>query len=102
MPGLLCLLGCSTAGSAADVEGPCLPPMFAGTSKVPLGGFKDLQGVHGPQKFQVHKAYGPDERLPSGAARQGACCWLRLRFRQAHVGPRGRAGRAAPAVWQAS
>ena len=24
-----------------------------------------LQGISGPQKFQVHKAYGPQDRLPS-------------------------------------
>lgn len=26
-----------------------------GTSKVPLEGFKALQGIGGPQKFQIHK-----------------------------------------------
>lgn len=26
-----------------------------GTSKVPVGGFKSLQGMNGPQKFQIHK-----------------------------------------------
>ncbi|XP_075495888.1 E3 ubiquitin-protein ligase UPL1-like [Primulina tabacum] len=36
-----------------------------GTSKVPLEGFKALQGISGPQRFQVHKAYGAPERLPS-------------------------------------
>lgn len=36
-----------------------------GTSKVPLEGFKALQGVSGPQRFQIHKAYGAPERLPS-------------------------------------
>jgi hypothetical protein len=25
-----------------------------GTSKVPVGGFKSLQGMNGPQKFQIH------------------------------------------------
>ena len=24
-----------------------------------------LQGISGPQKFQIHKAYGPQDRLPS-------------------------------------
>lgn len=24
-----------------------------------------LQGISGPQKFQVHKSYGPQDRLPS-------------------------------------
>ncbi|XWS09652.1 hypothetical protein CRYUN_Cryun39dG0007800 [Craigia yunnanensis] len=36
-----------------------------GTSKVPLEGFKALQGISGPQRFQIHKAYGTPERLPS-------------------------------------
>lgn len=36
-----------------------------GTSKVPLEGFKALQGISGPQKFQIHKAYGAPERLAS-------------------------------------
>ncbi|KAK4254640.1 hypothetical protein QN277_009993 [Acacia crassicarpa] len=36
-----------------------------GTSKVPLDGFKALQGISGPQKFQIHKAYGAPDRLPS-------------------------------------
>ncbi|CAN4103909.1 unnamed protein product [Withania somnifera] len=36
-----------------------------GTSKVPLEGFKALQGISGPQRFQIHKAYGAPERLPS-------------------------------------
>ncbi|XP_076930173.1 E3 ubiquitin-protein ligase UPL1-like, partial [Bidens hawaiensis] len=36
-----------------------------GTSKVPLEGFKALQGLSGPQRFQIHKAYGAPERLPS-------------------------------------
>ena len=33
-----------------------------GTSKVPLGGFKDLMGMRGPQRFQIHimEAKGPD------------------------------------------
>ncbi|KAL8142163.1 hypothetical protein V2J09_015195 [Rumex salicifolius] len=36
-----------------------------GTSKIPLEGFRALQGISGPQKFQIHKAYGAPERLPS-------------------------------------
>ncbi|KAL6759433.1 hypothetical protein V8C86DRAFT_3013524 [Haematococcus lacustris] len=38
---------------------------ITGTSKVPLEGFKALQGIGGPQKFQIHKAYGASNRLPS-------------------------------------
>ncbi|KAI8548464.1 hypothetical protein RHMOL_Rhmol07G0275700 [Rhododendron molle] len=36
-----------------------------GTSKVPLEGFSALQGISGSQKFQIHKAYGSAEHLPS-------------------------------------
>ncbi|KAI8081696.1 uncharacterized protein BX664DRAFT_376387, partial [Halteromyces radiatus] len=36
-----------------------------GTSKVPLEGFAHLQGSGGVQKFQIHKDYGGDSRLPS-------------------------------------
>ncbi|KAK9080849.1 hypothetical protein SSX86_000608 [Deinandra increscens subsp. villosa] len=36
-----------------------------GTSKVPLEGFSALQGISGSQKFQIHKAYGSADRLPS-------------------------------------
>nr|GEV63223.1 E3 ubiquitin-protein ligase UPL2-like [Tanacetum cinerariifolium] len=36
-----------------------------GTSKVPLEGFSALQGISGSQKFQIHKAYGRPDHLPS-------------------------------------
>ncbi|KAL8490394.1 hypothetical protein ACS0TY_025562 [Phlomoides rotata] len=36
-----------------------------GTSKVPLEGFGSLQGISGSQKFQIHKAYGSADHLPS-------------------------------------
>jgi E3 ubiquitin-protein ligase HUWE1 len=36
-----------------------------GTSKVPLDGFKVLQGMSGLQKFQIHRIRGKTERLPS-------------------------------------
>lgn len=35
-----------------------------GTSRVPLSGFVDLQGVQGVQRFSIHKAYGEVDRLP--------------------------------------
>jgi E3 ubiquitin-protein ligase HUWE1 len=39
-----------------------------GTSKVPLGGFKALQGMRGPQKFNIHRMTGAgDERLPTSS-----------------------------------
>ena len=36
-----------------------------GTSKVPLEGFAHLQGSNGGQKFQIHRDFGPSDRLPS-------------------------------------
>ncbi|PPD95047.1 hypothetical protein GOBAR_DD07921 [Gossypium barbadense] len=41
------------------------PCEFIGCVQVPLEGFKALQGISGPQKFQIHKAFGAPERLPS-------------------------------------
>jgi len=40
---------------------------ITGTSKVPLEGFKALQGIGGPQKFQIHKV-----RACAGAVRAAA------------------------------
>eukprot|EP00835_Amoeboradix_gromovi_P003986 NODE_287_length_11752_cov_0.494036.p1 type:complete len:2554 gc:universal NODE_287_length_11752_cov_0.494036:10993-3332(-) len=37
---------------------------ITGTSKVPMDGFKGLQGNVGIQKFQIHKDYGHVQRLP--------------------------------------
>merc|ERR1712157_179570 len=42
-----------------------LVQFVTGTSKVPLEGFKSLQGVSGPQKFQIHKAFVSTELLPT-------------------------------------
>ena len=42
-----------------------LVQFVTGTSKVPLEGFAALQGVSGPQRFQIHRAFGPVDRLPS-------------------------------------
>jgi E3 ubiquitin-protein ligase HUWE1 len=36
-----------------------------GTSKVPLEGFANLQGMRGLQRFSIHKAYGGQGLLPS-------------------------------------
>lgn len=36
-----------------------------GTSKVPLEGFSALQGMNGPQKFQIHRVPGDSDRLPT-------------------------------------
>ena len=38
---------------------------ITGTSKVPLGGFANLQGMRGPQRFSIHKSYGESTLLPS-------------------------------------
>ncbi|KAI8764072.1 E3 ubiquitin-protein ligase HUWE1, partial [Biomphalaria glabrata] len=36
-----------------------------GTSKVPLGGFGNLEGMNGTQKFQIHRDDRSTDRLPS-------------------------------------
>lgn len=36
-----------------------------GTGKVPLNGFKELEGMNGITRFSVHKDYGNKDRLPS-------------------------------------
>jgi E3 ubiquitin-protein ligase HUWE1 len=36
-----------------------------GTSKVPLEGFKSLQGMRGIQKFNIHRVFGDTSLLPS-------------------------------------
>jgi E3 ubiquitin-protein ligase HUWE1 len=36
-----------------------------GTSKVPLEGFAQLQGMRGVQKFNIHRHYGGAHLLPS-------------------------------------
>ncbi|KAI6781818.1 uncharacterized protein J7T54_004984 [Emericellopsis cladophorae] len=36
-----------------------------GTSKVPLNGFRELEGMNGIQRFNIHRAYGNNERLPT-------------------------------------
>jgi E3 ubiquitin-protein ligase HUWE1 len=35
-----------------------------GTSKVPLQGFAKLEGMNGPQKFQIHRDDRDTSRLP--------------------------------------
>ncbi|KAK2733368.1 hypothetical protein FQN57_002158 [Myotisia sp. PD_48] len=37
----------------------------SGTSKVPLNGFRELEGMNGFSKFNIHRDYGNKERLPS-------------------------------------
>ncbi|RDI84571.1 hypothetical protein Vi05172_g5286 [Venturia inaequalis] len=36
-----------------------------GTSKVPLNGFKELEGMNGFSRFNIHRDYGSKDRLPS-------------------------------------
>lgn len=36
-----------------------------GTSKVPLNGFKELEGMNGVNRFNIHRDYGNRDRLPS-------------------------------------
>ncbi|CAM1504763.1 Fc.00g023540.m01.CDS01 [Cosmosporella sp. VM-42] len=36
-----------------------------GTSKVPLNGFKELEGMNGVNRFNIHRDYGSKDRLPS-------------------------------------
>ncbi|KAG6010263.1 hypothetical protein E4U21_007312 [Claviceps maximensis] len=36
-----------------------------GTSKVPLNGFKELEGMNGVSRFNIHRDYGDKNRLPS-------------------------------------
>lgn len=36
-----------------------------GTSKVPLNGFKELEGMNGVSRFNIHRDYGNKDRLPS-------------------------------------
>lgn len=51
---------------AMDREQKALLLQFVtGTSKVPVGGFSELQAISGRQKFQIHKAYGDEDRLPT-------------------------------------
>jgi E3 ubiquitin-protein ligase HUWE1 len=37
----------------------------AGSSKVPLEGFRALTGISGPQQFSIHKSNGSSDRLPT-------------------------------------
>lgn len=36
-----------------------------GTSKVPLNGFKELEGMNGVSRFNIHRDYGNKDRLPT-------------------------------------
>lgn len=42
-----------------------LMQFVTGTSKVPLNGFKELEGMNGVNRFNIHRDYGNKDRLPS-------------------------------------
>jgi len=49
----------------APQERALLLQFVTGSSKVPLEGFRTLQGNSGIQRFQIHKSYAGPERLPT-------------------------------------
>ncbi len=49
-----------------------------GTSKVPLNGFKELEGMNGFSRFNIHRDYGSKERLPSSHTCFNRMCLLLL------------------------
>ena len=51
-----------------------------GTSRVPLDGFTELQGVQGVQRFSIHRAYGEPDRLP-----QAHTCMELSLFHRSHI-----------------
>lgn len=51
-----------------------------GTSKTPLNGFADLEGMNGITKFNIHKDYGNKDRLPSSHT-----CFNRTQFPSARL-----------------
>lgn len=78
----ICLLSCSEYGSAYSPSSPQiqwfwravrtfdheqrvkLVQFITGTGKIPVGGFAELVGMSGPQKFNIHKDRNGPERLP--------------------------------------
>lgn len=52
-----------------------------GTSRVPLDGFTELQGVQGVQRFSIHRAYGDPDRLPQAHT----CTGFSLFHRSSHI-----------------
>ena len=53
-----------------------------GTSKVPLNGFKELEGMNGFSRFNIHRDYGSKDRLPSSHT-----CFNRKFHLQPSTGP---------------
>jgi E3 ubiquitin-protein ligase HUWE1 len=61
--GANCLLS-AIAGFSGEERAKLLQ-FVTGTSKTPLNGFADLEGMNGITKFNIHKDYGNKDRLPS-------------------------------------
>lgn len=51
-----------------------------GTSKVPLNGFKELEGMNGVNRFNIHRDYGNKDRLPSSHTCFNRKCLLIVRL----------------------
>ncbi|KAL8928633.1 MAG: hypothetical protein Q9172_000848 [Xanthocarpia lactea] len=47
-----------------------------GTSKVPLNGFGQLEGMNGFSRFNIHRAYGNKDRLPSSHTCFNRQCYI--------------------------
>lgn len=59
-----------------------LMQFVTGTSKVPLNGFKELEGMNGVNRFNIHRDYGNKDRLPSSHTcfnRKFSLSWLLTR-----------------------
>ena len=61
---LLMSLNSAVAGFSSEERAKLLQ-FVTGTSKTPLNGFADLEGMNGITKFNIHKDYGNKDRLPS-------------------------------------
>lgn len=48
-----------------DEEKAKMLQFVTGTSKVPLNGFKELEGMNGFSRFNIHRDYGNKDRLPT-------------------------------------
>ena len=61
---MLISLPSAVAGFSSEERAKLLQ-FVTGTSKTPLNGFADLEGMNGITKFNIHKDYGNKDRLPS-------------------------------------
>merc|ERR1711935_958414 len=55
-----------------------LVQFVTGTAKVPLEGFTALEGMNGPQKFQIHRAYPPPGMNPADRLPTAHTCFNQL------------------------